>query len=752
MAVVFECPVCEFQGKVADDQQGKEIACKGCGHKFPVPARNGKSSPKVASAVATPPAAKNEPPVIVQCPNCKVAGKVPASVRGKKIKCPKCSQAFVVPGGSSPALVSNGPAARLSDEDEAAPEPDHPDGATNGKALDDVGLAPLEGAEVAEEQSAKPEEVYDLVDDNAIVVETVCPKCKHKGTVPEKFAGKKVKCPRCSVPFVVGGAAVAAKAEAKKAAPAASAAGEANPFAALNGDDQPAKAAPKPAVATVNAKRAPAAGDTAVIAAEDNPFAFEEGSAPAAPSASRKVAGDDKTAPRPARAKSQDDDDEPKRDNTLLWFGAGGVALVVLLGGGLLALVNMNTKAAPKEVAVVAPNPDKEPDTLPPPTIAEKNTKAAAEKKKVDRTIPDKRPNGIAAPQPKDKPPPDVADPMAKAPAPLVEANTGPAVEAPPEKKPDVPPPLPVGKDVVWIDASSDSAKLQDVRVRITAVWLDFVKGPAGVSPKKFLLVQLQIENQNPDKEAGYRGWSVTERNAGKAAPAQLADDKGKAYRIATRHDTIVKPAGQIDKEFIKPSQTLDDLLVFEPVHDKVEFLRLALPAANLGGEGMLGFQIPGAMLVAKMNPKEPMAKDGAGRLKGLIDKMKTGPRASREAAIIQIADLKESAAPAVPELIAVLQKDKDEFVRAAAAEALGKIGPPARIAINTLISALRDEFWKVKANACEALGTFGPDAKEAIPQLKKLMTSKEEEVPTKAAAALSKIDAKGRPAPPKKK
>jgi hypothetical protein len=231
-----------------------------------------------------------------------------------------------------------------------------------------------------------------------------------------------------------------------------------------------------------------------------------------------------------------------------------------------------------------------------------------------------------------------------------------------------------------------------------------------------------------------------------------LTDDKGKAYRIATRHDTIVKPAGQIDKEFIKPSQTLDDLLVFEPVHDKVDYLRLALPAANLGGEGMLGFQIPGAMLVAKVNPKDPMAKDagkdGAGRLKGLIDKMKTGPRASREAAIIQIADLKEQAAAAVPELITVLQKDKDEFVRAAAAEALGKIGPPAKIAINALISALRDEFWKVKANSCEALGTFGPDAKEAIPQLKKLMQSKEEEVPTKAAAALSKIDTKGKPMP----
>ena len=98
MAVVFECPVCEFQGKVADDQQGKEIACKGCGHKFPVPARNGKSNPKVATAAPPPPpAAKNDALVIVQCPNCKVAGKVPANVRGKKSSAPSAARRLSFP-------------------------------------------------------------------------------------------------------------------------------------------------------------------------------------------------------------------------------------------------------------------------------------------------------------------------------------------------------------------------------------------------------------------------------------------------------------------------------------------------------------------------------------------------------------------------------------------------------------------------------------------------------------------------------
>src|SRR4051812_46734433 len=43
-----------------------------------------------------------------------------------------------------------------------------------------------------------------------MALQTVCPK-GHKLSLDEKFAGKKVKCPRCQTPFVV-----AAEAESKK--------------------------------------------------------------------------------------------------------------------------------------------------------------------------------------------------------------------------------------------------------------------------------------------------------------------------------------------------------------------------------------------------------------------------------------------------------------------------------------------------------------------------------------------------------
>ncbi len=54
--------------------------------------------------------------------------------------------------------------------------------------------------------------------------------------------------------------------------------------------------------------------------------------------------------------------------------------------------------------------------------------------------------------------------------------------------------------------------------------------------------------------------------------------------------------------------------------------------------------------------------------------------------------------------LIAAL-KDKDEYVRKAADEALVKIGAPA---MEPLIAALKDEKWDVRAAATEALVKIG--------------------------------------------
>ena len=48
--------------------------------------------------------------------------------------------------------------------------------------------------------------------------------------------------------------------------------------------------------------------------------------------------------------------------------------------------------------------------------------------------------------------------------------------------------------------------------------------------------------------------------------------------------------------------------------------------------------------------------------------------------------------------------KDKNEWVRKAAAEALSRIGSAAEKAVPALIEALKDENWRVRQLAAEAL------------------------------------------------
>ena len=68
----------------------------------------------------------------------------------------------------------------------------------------------------------------------------------------------------------------------------------------------------------------------------------------------------------------------------------------------------------------------------------------------------------------------------------------------------------------------------------------------------------------------------------------------------------------------------------------------------------------------------------------------------------------------AVPGLIAALER-RDARIRTLAAEALGKIGPAADVAIPRLIALLDDESWEA---AAEALGCLGAESRAAVPKL----------------------------------
>lgn len=72
---------------------------------------------------------------------------------------------------------------------------------------------------------------------------------------------------------------------------------------------------------------------------------------------------------------------------------------------------------------------------------------------------------------------------------------------------------------------------------------------------------------------------------------------------------------------------------------------------------------------------------------------------------------------PAMPALIDAL-RDPSADVRDRAAQALARIGPPARQAVPSLIDALNDPDWRVRRSAARALGQIGPAAEEAVPAL----------------------------------
>jgi HEAT repeat protein len=101
--------------------------------------------------------------------------------------------------------------------------------------------------------------------------------------------------------------------------------------------------------------------------------------------------------------------------------------------------------------------------------------------------------------------------------------------------------------------------------------------------------------------------------------------------------------------------------------------------------------------------------------------------------------------APAVPALLETLS-DPSGWIRAAAVDILGNIGPPAGTAVAALAQALQDEEVWVRRNAAEALGLMGTHAADAVPALREALRDSAEWVRLNAALALAKI---GPPADP---
>lgn len=204
-------------------------------------------------------------------------------------------------------------------------------------------------------------------------------------------------------------------------------------------------------------------------------------------------------------------------------------------------------------------------------------------------------------------------------------ADAKPGAAAPDETEPP--------SDAAWIDASKARVSRGDVKVRVASARI----GPAPASlvekPGEYLLVTVEVQNASEEKLVRFFRWST----GSGSAPLQLADSAGNAYRQIVPGDLVPPASSPSDKverpddkvpgvggddrvggppartaERIMPGESVEDLLVFEAPKEsrKIEYLRLALPAAAFSGKGRLYFQIPKKMIRYGDEPDAPHAKE----------------------------------------------------------------------------------------------------------------------------------------------
>jgi hypothetical protein len=162
-----------------------------------------------------------------------------------------------------------------------------------------------------------------------------------------------------------------------------------------------------------------------------------------------------------------------------------------------------------------------------------------------------------------------------------------------------VPPKPSEPEELSWTDASKGPVQHGDVRVQLTGVTVRNVRikdmlGEEFVSPTKYLAIRLEIFNTSSMRKLDFLGWSEpsSDRNA-----ASLTDNSNRLYKRMSP-DPGAEISGQISTATsLYPGKQLEDLLVFEPPVDKIQFLRLQLPAAAFGSSGSLNLQIPDGMV-----------------------------------------------------------------------------------------------------------------------------------------------------------
>jgi hypothetical protein len=151
---------------------------------------------------------------------------------------------------------------------------------------------------------------------------------------------------------------------------------------------------------------------------------------------------------------------------------------------------------------------------------------------------------------------------------------------------------------VSWADASKGPLQHAAIQLGLAGVTVRNIRmrdslGEETVSATKYLTLVIHVLNTSATQRIHYRGWSAPEHYA-----ASLEDNLGKRYKQMIPDPGVQIPGRIQTLAPLDLGKQLEDLLVFEPPLEAIEFLRLELPASAFGATGSLRFQIPKEMIV----------------------------------------------------------------------------------------------------------------------------------------------------------
>jgi HEAT repeat protein len=146
--------------------------------------------------------------------------------------------------------------------------------------------------------------------------------------------------------------------------------------------------------------------------------------------------------------------------------------------------------------------------------------------------------------------------------------------------------------------------------------------------------------------------------------------------------------------------------------------------------------------VVIALGKLTPLSKSAIPVLQKAVESRRFSPRVHAAYALWSMTG---EADRAVPALVQELKRDTTPWE---AAEALGRIGAPAKAAVGPLTEALKTADDITRWRAAEALGRIGPASKPALPTLIEMLEDPDPDIRTAASEAISKVDPSSEIAP----